>query len=304
MDFTALIKKSFTLAWNNRVLWLFGLLAGSMSAVGGYNSTFPSFSFDYSSKNSSNKISAEAVKHFQNFVQSIPTQTWIILIIIFTLVIVLLLIIGIFVSSWASSALAYSTLNMHHERPTFKKGSRAGLQYWWRFYLLTLTLGLAVLAFILLLALPLLFLFLADLKTLMAIYFFVGVIVLIFSLFIVAIFSSLLTILGQRLIIHRGLGVLESIRVAGSLIKKHLGETLLTYFLGVALNFGFGFVLLIALIPIALVILVLFFINPWLIIPALIPAIMLLMVFTGFWQAYSSVYWTLFYQHLTALEGW
>lgn len=304
MDFSALIKKSFTIAWHNRVLWVFGLLAGSMGGAGGIN---PSFNFSFPTNSSTttkitnNNFSAEINK----FTSMFSTQTWITIILVAVIVIIIVLIIATFVSSWAAAALVYCTLNVPNERPTFKKGARAGLKYWWKFYLLTLVLGMIALIFYLLLALPLLFLFLAHLQPLLIIYFIFAVIVFIISIFVISVFSSIIIMLAQRLLIHRGLGVLESIRVAGHLIKKHIGETFLTYCLALVLNFGAGFAFIIALLPIIIIAFVVMFIN--IIVSyflVFVLAIVLLVVAGGFWQAYIATYWTLFYQHLASKEGW
>ena len=313
MDFSALIKKSFDIAWHNRVLWLFGFLAGGASGVG-MNSG--GFNFSFSAPSSWEKPSEKANQVLgitDPSTGAILDNTLILIILIFVLVVLILVLVGIFISNWASAALVYSILNRNQARPTFGVGARAGLKYWWKFWLLTAILGLFIFAFLLMLALPAILLFFSNMKPAAIAYGIVAFMVFIIAMFVIAVAASLIISIAQRLIVHKNTGVLESIRLSGGLIKKYLGESVLTYLVAIGLNFAAGFAALIALLPIGLVLFIVFMIGMatggiWtgIIVAAVIgiPALILIFAASGFWNAFNGAYWTLFYEHLASKEGW
>lgn len=307
MDFTVLIKKSFSIAWNNRILWLFGFLSGGAGTVGflnpgGFNFTLP----DSIKEESQAKVQgiSRVLGASDRAFSAIAPETWILITLGILIVILIILLIGIFVTNWAAAALVYSILRRNAQRPTFKKGASAGLKYWWRFYLLALVIGLFILAFIAMIVLPAIFLFLLKTKVLAIAYLILAAILLIIFIFVVSVVGSLIISIAQRMIIHRGTGVTESIRLSGGLIKKYLGESVLTYLVAVGLSFGAGFVTMLALLPIVAVLVVSFIINIFAGLVMAIPALIILFAAGGFWNAFQAAYWTLFYEHLASKEGW
>ncbi|HEX7456624.1 MAG TPA: hypothetical protein VF303_04135, partial [Candidatus Nanoarchaeia archaeon] len=266
MDFSALIKKSFEIAWHNRVLWLFGFLSGGVGTVGyinpsGFNFTIPSSTPEPSDSQLQAVGRVLGVSDSPSSLISSPTFILIILAIVAVLLILVLL--GIFIANWAAAALVYLILQRNAQRPTFGVGVRAGLKYWWKFWLLALVIGLFILAFILALAIPAVFLFLARFTTLAVIFTVIAVIVFILAMFVIASIGSLIISLAQRMIIHKETGVFDSIRLSGGLVKKYLGESLLTYIVAVGINFAAGFAAMFAILPIGIVIAVLFFMKLW-----------------------------------------
>ena len=312
MDFSALIKKSFEIAWHNRVLWLFGFLSGGVGTVGyvnpgGFNLEVPS-SWEKPSEKASNVLGITDPS-----TGAISSHTLLLIILVIVLVVLLLVLIAIFVSNWASAALVYSILQRNQARPTFGAGARAGLKYWWKFWLLTAILGMFILVFVLMLAVPALLLFLAKMTPLLVVYAIIAGLIFIIAIFVIAVVGSLIISIAQRMIIHRGVGVLDSIRLSGGLIKKYLGESVLTYLVAVGLSIGAGFVALIALLPIGIILFVVFMAamvagGVWVALTAAvlvgIPILIFLFAAGGFWSAFNAAYWTLFYEHLAAKEGW
>src|SRR4030042_7111464 len=182
MDFSALIKKSFDIAWHNRVLWLFGFLAGG---AGGVGINPGGFNFNFNAPSSWEKPSEKAsqVLGITDSSTGLPSPETILLIILIVVLIVLILVlIGIFVSNWASAALVYSILYRNKARPTFGVGARAGLKYWWKFWLLTAVLGMFILIFVLMLAIPGLLLFLAKMTPLLVVYAIIAVLIFIIAM--------------------------------------------------------------------------------------------------------------------------
>jgi hypothetical protein len=307
MDFTALIKKSFSFAWNNRVLWLFGFLSGGVGGVGLVNPSGFSTSFSGSNTDSSGSQvqGISKVLGISDSTANFPSsQEWLVLVLLIVALVLVLLVVVIFVTNWAGAALVYSILQRNQHRPTFSSGSQAGLKYWWKFYLLALVFALAVFAFLAMLAIPVVLLFLSRMETLAIISLIVAAGVFLIFIFVLSIAGSLVIMIAQRLIIHKSKGVLESIRLAGGLIKNNIGESILTWLLAIGLNFAAGFVAILALLPIVAVLVVLFIINIWVGLAITIPALIIVFIAAGFWQAFLATYWTLFYEYLIAKEGW
>lgn len=308
MDFAALIKKSFEISWHNRVLWLFGFLSGGATSAAYLNPS--GFNFTLPGSEKSTDHATKVLGIIDPSTGLVSSQAMLLIILAIILIVLIIFLAAIFVSNWAAGALVFSILERNKQRPTFGAGAHAGLKYWWKFWLLTLILGLLVLAFMLMLAIPAILLFLGDLSSLAIVYLVLAVFVFIIAIFVISAIGSLIISIAQRMIIHKNVGVIDSIRLSGGLIKKYLGESLLAYVIDVGLNFAASFVALIVLLPIGIILFLLFlagmaanlFIWPALI--AAIPALILLFAASGFWQAFNASYWTLFYEYLASKEGW
>jgi hypothetical protein len=310
MNFSALIKKSFEIAWHNRVLWLFGALSGGVGSTGFFNSfgSGTNFSFpapDTEPSNSQMQEISRVLGVSDSSTNLISPENLLLIVGGIAVLVLVLLLIFIFVSNWAAAALVYSILQRNVQRPTFNVGGKAGLKYWWKYYLLTLIFGLFILAFLILLIVPGILLFLTGLMPVVIGYAIIAILILIVAGFVIAAFGSLIISLAQRMIIHKGTGVIESIRLSGGLIKKYLGESLLTYIVAIGLNFAAGFAGFIIFLPLIVVFGVLLFAKLWLVmIAAAIPALIFMWAIGGFWNAFQASYWTLFYEHLASKEGW
>ena len=308
MDFAALIKKSFEISWHNRVLWLFGFLSGGATSAAYLNPS--GFNFTLPGSEKSTDHATKVLGIIDPSTGLVSSQAMLLIILAIILIVLIIFLAAIFVSNWAAGALVFSILERNKQRPTFSAGAHSGLKYWWKFWLLTLILGLLVLAFMLMLAIPAILLFLGNLSSLAIVYLVLAVFVFIIAIFVISAIGSLIISIAQRMIIHKNVGVIDSIRLSGGLIKKYLGESLLAYVIDVGLNFAASFVALIVLLPIGIILFLLFlagmaanlFIWPALI--AAIPALILLFAASGFWQSFNASYWTLFYEYLASKEGW
>ncbi len=308
MDFTALIKKSFSIARENKILWLFGFLSGGVGSAGAGNMSGFNFSIPAPGSETSKfetEQSDELILGAYDTVNQVPIETWIFLGVAITVVVLVILAIGIFVTNWSAAALVASILHRNTQKPTFGSGAKSGMKCWWRFYLVSLVFGLVLLGITLLLGFPVLILFLAGFN-LLAIATLIAVALVFFIFLIVySVVGSLIMVLSQRLIIHKSVGVMESIRLSGGLLKKHKGDSLLTYVVALGLNIVIGIVLFILLLPLLIIGAILFFVGLWWAIAIIaIPVMIGLFIFSGFLQAFNAAYWTLFYEHLAAKEGW
>lgn len=309
MDFSALIKKSFQFSWQNKILWIFGFLSGGSGTVAYLDPTIFNYSFGGGDspkiQEGGEKIAASVLGVTDRSFSSMPSETWLILALIIALIILILLLAGIFVTNWASASLVFSILQRNVEKPTFGSGARAGLKYWWKYYLLTLVFGAFIFTVLFLLALPVLVFFLAGFDALAIVMLILGVIVFILFIFAISLVGTLIITLAQRMIVHKGIGVLESLRLSGGLLKKHLGDSLLTYLVALGLGFAASFAFMIAMLPVGILLVVLVIAKFWpILVLVLIPTVIALFVAGGFWQTFTATYWTLFYEHLASKEGW
>ena len=307
MDFATLIKKSFSFAWNNRILWIFGLLSGGVSGAGsmnpgGFNFTFPGSSTEDSSEKVQGISKVLGASDFNT--EFLTSDMLMVLVLLIVLIALLVLIFAVFVTNWAGAGLVYSILGRNKDRPTFKAGASAGLKYWWRYFKISLIFFAAVVAVLAMLAIPVGLLFLSRMEVFAIVALIVAGIIFLVFIFLIAIVGSLIITISQRVVIHKEKGALESIRLAGGLVKKNIGESALTWLVAAGVSFGAGFAAIIALLPIGAVIFVLFLVNIWLGFIAVIPAMIIGLAAAGFWNAVMATYWTLFYEHLASKEGW
>ncbi|MCM8782702.1 MAG: hypothetical protein NC828_06635 [Candidatus Omnitrophica bacterium] len=308
MDFSALIKKSLEIALYNRILWLFGFLSGGVGSVGYFNQVGTSWQLleNLQKPNSGSSKVLKAVTDNPNFF----LENLILILLIILLVILAILLIAMFITNWAGAALVYSILNRNGERPNWSLGAKAGLKYWWEFFLVAFVLGSLMVAFILSLALPVIFLFLAGMRIVALAVSIPAIVIFVLALLIATPIASLLITLATRIIVHKGVGVMDSLRLAGALLRKNKGESLLAWLVSIGLNFAAGFAITAALLPIILILAMIFIpgfalgFPFWLGAVSGIPALVLLFAVMGFWQAFNATYWTLFYEHVASKEGW
>lgn len=307
MDFTALIKKSLSFAWNNRILWIFGLLSGGISGTGSMN--LGSFHFNFpgliSEDKSEKVLGIDKMLGESDFISGFFTSDIrLALVVLIVLIVLLTLLFVIFVTNWAGAGLVFSVLDRNNKRPTFHAGANAGMKYWWNYFKISLVFFTAIIAILAMLALPVGLLLLSRMGLLAIVVAVIALMILIVFIFLIATVGSLIMTLAQRVVVHKQKGVLESIRLAGYLVKKNIGEAALTWLVAAGISFGAGFVAIVALLPIGAVIFVLFFINIWFGLGAVIPAIILCLAAAGFWNSVMVTYWTLFYEHLISKEKW
>src|SRR3990167_6985075 len=232
MDFTTLVKKSFSFAWNNRILWIFGLLSGGVSGAGsmnpgGLNFTFPNSGTDGSGEKVQGISKVLGASDFNT--GFLTNDMFVVLVLLFVLIALLVLIFAVFVTNWAGAGLVYSILDRDNRRPTFKIGGNAGLKYWWRYFKISLIFFAAVIAVLAMLAIPVGLLFLSRMEVFAIVALIVAGIIFLVFIFSIAILGSLVITLAQRIAIHKEKGALESIRLAGGLVKKNIGESALTW---------------------------------------------------------------------------
>ncbi len=329
MDYAKILKRAFSITWNYRVLWLFGIIL-ALTTTGGFNGAGGNSNVNTPSKNLFHPPSDFKIPE-------IPSQTmntWIAIAIAIGCLILLLGILSV-IGRYISEAALIRMVNDHEstgEKMSVRQGFRLG---WsrsaWRLFLVDLLTGLVVTIAILLLLMivmaPLL-VWLTDnmvahvIGTVVTIGLFVLFILLIF---VAAIIITLTILIVRRVCVLEKLGVIESIRRGYALARRRPGDLLV---MGIIM-FGLGLSWLIVMIPVFILLLIAGVIlgglpallaggiaslflkgaTPWIIAAAIgVPLFILTLVapclfLNGLKEVFKSSTWTLAYRELMAMEG-
>ena len=320
MDHFKILKRSFTITWNYRALWVFGILLALTSARSG----------------GSNGGTRSGIGPGESG-PNIPVE-WINGLIIagiaLACIVLLLIVVGAVVRYISETALI--RMVDQHEGTGEKIGVRQGFRLGWsrlalRLFLMDLLIGVSttvVFLLALLVAAAPLLVWLTDsepariLGTVLAI----GLAVLIiFAGIVVAIVLSLLLQFFRRAVVLENLGVLEGMRRGWQLVRQRLGDVVV---MGVIL-FAMGLVWAIVMIPVIILLLLVAVVvgglpallvgtivslftegaTPWIVAAIVGFPIFLLVIgapslfLNGLVETYRSSTWTLTYRELLALEG-
>ena len=333
MNHINILKRSFNITANYRVLWIFGMLLALTSGGGGGNG-------GGGSRGSSN--GGQSNFNWQNPFGEIPpipqiptaiTNTIIAIAIGLACVILILIVVGTIVRYVSETALI--RMVDEHEKSSKKLTIRQGFGLgWsraaWKMFLMDLLVGLSfMVAFLLLLAIAALPLLVWLTKnTPMEI---VGTVIsgglillLIFATILVALAVNLIILFARRACALEDLGVRDSLRRGYEIVKQRLGDVLI---MGVMM-FGIGLLWALVTIPIILGIIIAAALfgglpallvgsitslftsgaTPWIVaaivgIPLFLLAVVIPGTLIGGWQkVFSSTTWTLTYREALAME--
>jgi hypothetical protein len=163
MDFGEILSKSWKVIWKNKILWIFGILAGC-GANGGGGGSGGNSSINQSSSSWADPgdMFPQAEQFFYNMERSFDNiqNSTIILIIIGALILGLIIAaITLFISSIGKAGLIYGAskadeMDVDAAKLTFKDVWNGGKPYFWRIVLLSLLIGAASLVLVLVLVAP------------------------------------------------------------------------------------------------------------------------------------------------------
>ncbi len=249
MDHIKILKRAFTISWNYRVLWIFGILLALTTARGGGNN---------GGGGGGGSRSGVMTNGFPNITLSQQTANTLIAVGISLVCLVLLLVIAAIIVHYVSETALIKLVDRYEasgEKVSIRKGfregwNRAALRLFGMDLLILLAAVVALTLGLLVAAAPLLFWLthnqpLEVFGTLLAIG--LGLIV-IFIAILVAIALSLLRQFFHRACVLENLGVFESLRHGATLVRQRLGDVII---LGLIL-FAMGLGALILLIPVAI----------------------------------------------------
>jgi hypothetical protein len=225
MNFGEILSKSWKIIWKNKILWLFGLLAGcsgGMTAQTNFN--FSSSNFQFSGRDYSDFD--YYFKGFERFFES--PEFPILLIITIILVIFILSIISFFVGTYGRVGLFRGAWDADEseEKLTFAKVHEKGWPYFWKVLLLSFLAGLVSFFGTFILILPFILLTVLTLG--------IGLICMIPIMLILNVFVSVF--LNQTIIamIGEDLSMMDGLKRAWGVITDDLGTyIIMTLILGV-----------------------------------------------------------------------
>lgn len=282
MNYTALIKDSYRIAWNSRYLWLFGFFAG-----GGGGGSLP---------NSGSQDGDKAVSALRSFADGVMSNPALLIGLALAAVVLLLIFLVLHFLSYGGLVKTVAEIE-EGKRPDFDDALNHGYRYFWKMVGMQLLFFLVIVVFIFLWVV-LMILILGASGAMKA----VGIILLI-ALILPALASLLLLLivmtLATRIAIIDDAAVGESVSRAIGLIRTHFSDcvSLFVISLGVAIAFFVVFFAAVVMLAIPFVIAGIF--NLWLgLVPGLLIGLPLLVLVQCVYGVYTSAYWTLGYMRL------
>lgn len=234
IPYMEILRKSFRLAWKNKLLWWFGFLI-ALSSPGSLNLNFPS--------GGNSDISDQKIETYMQPAKDFFFQylNWIILgIAILVLIGLVLYAIG----KIARGALIKSINEINNGKQIgFKTGMIEGTKYFWKILGLDILLGLSLSIISLIVLAPSIILFVYQAYV-------SGVFLILLAIsFIVAlaILASFLRNYGRIYIVLAGLPIWTSIENAYALFKKNFWPSIVLALLLMAIGLGTGIAFLLAL---------------------------------------------------------
>jgi hypothetical protein len=239
MNYSEILSRAWQIIWKHKVLWIFGILAGCASSSGGGGS---GNNFRTTSSGQAPAQFQSYLQRLEQFIKSVPEQTWILIGIGALLLILILFVLRIFLATIGAIGLIHGTQLADQDieaRLTFGELFKGSLPYFWRVFLLNLLLfgvGLVVgiiLAVSIVLGLVVTFgLILICLLPLLCLLIPVGV--------VVGVIIEQATIA----IVAEDLGILDGLRRGWQVVRANVGPMIVMWLiLGLAIS-GIGGILL------------------------------------------------------------
>jgi len=313
MNFGDILTKAWKTIWKNKILWLFGVLAGCGAARGnggnGGNAVYQSTQSNgnngsFNGPNGPfffNTSTQRALEDFLQTLADIPVMVWVVLALMLIVVGVILSILALMVGTLGTSGVIKGTILAEEAEADAKPVSLGTVfksikPYYWKVFLLNFGLRLIGSIIGLLLAIPIIILVVCTC--------FLG----LFLLIPIAWFIDLMVNFTTIAIIEENLGIFEGIKRAWKMITRHFGDVLVMFLiLGVGqLILGLVIALPLVVVPLPLVI-ELFASGFQTLTFGLILSVILFLIFIplvvflgGVLRAYVLTSWTLTYRQLEA----
>ena len=280
MNYTALVNRSFAIAWKHRYLWVFGFFAGlggnTLGNIGGRGGN-------------------EQAGRLFEWTASHPV---LLLVIIMGGVILWCVLTAL--QSLSFGALIGATGDLLIDRANdFDRSLEAGFRYFWRVFGLQLLLGLTILGIVAITVIPPLLLLLTK-QT--------GLIILAVAWLVILALPFIAAVATATVVWDFALrfGVLRD-RKAGNalgegwrLFRNNLGRSAAVWGVMAALGLAFSFAVMLAVVMLGLPFLIAGAINPWLgIIPSVLIGLPLMIVMISMYGVFDVAYWSAVFLDLT-----
>ncbi len=298
MEYGELINKSFKTVWDHKIIWLFGILLSLVSGFGGQG-------FNYKGDVGQTKSFNLDIRHF---IQRLGESDIVLLVIAIILLATIVALVFIFLSFLFRGSLIHLVGAVDRsEEISARGGFSAGLRKVLPLLGKSLALGLPLtFGVLLLIGFDVLLFVLAWSHGTPAI----GVIIalVLFSILLllliiaVAVAVTLVDRVADRFIVIDAVRIIDSLRRSYALLRKHPWQFFIAWLIMVGLGIAFGTVFGILALIIGVSAIGMASINIWLIIPVAVPGMILLLIPSGFFQAFSSTFWTYFFLALPGLD--
>lgn len=230
MDFGEVLSRAWQIIWNNKVLWIFGILASCSNANGGAGNARASFQ--------EGDLPPGIERFFDQFAR-IPDWQIALIIGAVILVFLLLVVLAIFLATVGRIGLIQGTLKAEQgaERLVFGELFGESTPYFWRIFGLNLIVGIAAVILVLLILVPFIFFGVATLG--------IGFLCLIPLICIFVPLFWLLNLVVEQAniaIVVEDVGIFDGLRRGWDIFKDNIGAILvmgLILSLGVNLIVGF-----------------------------------------------------------------
>ena len=313
MNYEKILRSSWKIIKNNKVLWILGMLLGGAGFIGsgsGWNfnsSDIRSFSEEVSIGDSE-RVPA-ALRLFASDVLSAMTKVspwvWALILVLFVVVVAIGVVIRICIKNWAEGAIIGLVNDCEEGKQiTFRRGALHGVQTIKRLILISIIpyficFGLIfVLGFVILLGF-----WVSPLVGVMWAFPLGTILILVVTFGFWGI--KLLEIIAFRIVAIEDQSYREAYKNAFYIVKKYLIEMIVQGVINWSLGCGFGCLYMMGLLILVVPVIISFVIHPFLGFSFLLPVLLifaLVGVFVGAFNAIKSANWTLFYNELKKKE--
>ncbi len=287
LDFGFILKRAFEITKDNKVLWVFGII---IAFFGGAGNT-PNFNSSVSDN-----------KNFDipkiDFEQILP------LLIIVVIAAIILAIAAVFLSALSRGALVHLVDKVDKgEAISVREGFKAGFSVALPLILISLVIGIPLfflisLSVAILLGPGILLLVVVESKVIGVLLIVIGGLVCMALVIAAAVAVTIVLLYAERYYVLTGSKVIESIKMAITLFRGNVGQSLLLWLINVGISIGSGLITLIIVLVFGLpIVLLAIAVSLWVLVLLIIPIAAIAFV-GGLFQVYFSSMWTLAFKQL------
>lgn len=300
MDYLAIIKRAWHIAWHHKFLWLFGFFAAGISGA--------SFNFSWPSNQTPYHLSESEISQFSQQIGDFFSKYWFVF--VFLGLVFLLIFLVFFVLNIVSHGALISCVSKLNEGKLtdIKDGFGIGFSKFWKVFGLRLVFGILIFLALLVLVGPVVALFVLKMYGR-------SLILLIFALIIflpLAFIVSFVILYAIRFIVLKDLAVFESIKSGFNLLKDNILPSIVVFLIlaavSLAVGIAFFVIFLFVFIPLLLFVLLGAFLGG--VVGGLfvgVPAALLLIFFSAItgaiYNTFSSSLWTLAFLEMERKMG-
>lgn len=236
LDYGEVLGKAWRIIWKHKILWIFGIFAGCGRGGGGGGGGGSGWEQNQPFGSGS---APEVERALSQFGQWITDNLWVVVMTV--LVILVLVVVSIFLGTIGRIGLIRGTLKADEgaEKLRFSELFKESMPFFWRVFLLTFLLGLALLIIILPLVL---------FGVLTAGVGFLCFLPLICILIPLAWILGILIEQANAAMVIENLGIVDGVRRGWEVVRKNIGPVLLIWLITAIIGFVIGLVLVIPLL--------------------------------------------------------